>query len=486
MAGVEEMAGKMNRGFNEQLQILLQNLSNLKAAVGFAVIPLIVPVLKLTAAFFRFTAELLSSHPIVAKTVGILLLAGVAGAIVIGTFLAVRGAVHITRLSWILFKEDLYGAVKALWRLNVALLKNASILAREAVSAISLAARETGKLTLELLRQGKALAVLAYQKAISGLMVLRKGFLVAATAVRAFTVTLLTNPVFLVIAAIAAAAYLIYRNWSRLKPFFTGLWRTITGIFSRAISFIKENWKKLLSLFLIVNPFTAPVVALKKLYSFVKSINLFEAGRELLIGLGKGMLAGVTYPLKVAKDVASKIVSKVKGLFGIKSPSRVFAEIGSFLSEGLSVGVKAKVPEVERTVKLLYRATVEGVIPRKLPELPDLRIPKKIKRVINVIYRTVVEEFKLNRLAQPVAVKPLQVLASYIPKPLKSTTSIVRTEKTEKTAVTKTVKQFISKIEINVHLPRGTAEEQAKTVVEKINEVLEKQAIRAELDYDFS
>lgn len=460
MAGVEEMAGKMNRGFNEQLQILLQNLSNLKAAVGFAVIPLIIPVLRLTTAFFRFTAQLLSAHPVVAKTVGILLLAGVAGATVIGTFLAVRAAVHITRLSWILFKEDLYGTVKTLWRLNVALLRNASILAREAVSAISLAARETGKLTIELLRQGKVLAVLAYQKAVSGLMMLKRGFLVAATAVRAFTVTLLTNPVFLVIAAVAAAAYLIYRNWSRLKPFFAGLWRTITGIFSRAVNFIRENWKKLLSLFLMVNPITAPIVALKKLYSFVKSVNLFEAGKELFIGLGKGMLAGVTYPLKVAKDAASKIVSKVKGLFGIKSPSRVFAEIGSFLSEGLSVGVKAKVPEVERTVKLLYRATVEGV-PKILSELPE-------------------------PILQPYVLKPLKILTSYIPKPLKDAVPFVRTEQKTESTVAKTVKQFISKIEINVHLPPGTAEDQAKTVAEKINEILEKQAIRAELDYDFS
>jgi len=455
MAGVEEMAAKMNRGFNEQFQILLQNLSNLKAAVGFAVVPLVIPVLKLVSAFFRLTAELLSSHPIVAKTVGILLLTGVVGASVVGTFLALRGALHVARLSWILFKGDLADAVKAVWRFNVALLKTASIIVREAVSAISLAAKETWKLTIEIVRQGKALAVLSYQKAVSGLLMLKRGFLVAATAVRAFTVTLLTNPVFLIIAAVAAAAFLIYKNWSKLKPFFTGLWRTITGVFTRAVGFIRENWRKLLELFLTINPITAPIIALKKLYSFVRSIDLFEAGKQLLIGLGKGMLAGVSYPLKVAKEAADKIVSKVKGLFGIKSPSRVFAEIGSFLSEGLSVGVKAKVPEVEKTVEFLYNVTIKGL---QFGEIPVPQFALKLPRI----------------------------LSTYVPKSVKSVTSYVRNEKTTKSSVTKTVKQFISKIEINVHLPKGTPEEHAKTVAREVQRILEKQAMRAELDYDFA
>lgn len=46
---------------------------------------------------------------------------------------------------------------------------------------------------------------------------------------------LLLNPIGLVVTAIAGAAYLIYENWDKLKPWFTALWQDITATFDAAI-----------------------------------------------------------------------------------------------------------------------------------------------------------------------------------------------------------------------------------------------------------
>ena len=59
----------------------------------------------------------------------------------------------------------------------------------------------------------------------------------AATAVWGFTAALLANPitwVVIAIAALAGAAYLIYKHWEPIKAFFVDLWDTITDAFMRA------------------------------------------------------------------------------------------------------------------------------------------------------------------------------------------------------------------------------------------------------------
>lgn len=68
------------------------------------------------------------------------------------------------------------------------------------------------------------------------------------------------------------------------------------------------------------------------------------------VGLGKNIISGLANGIKnmagsavaAVSDVGSAIVSRTKSLFKIKSPSRVFEEIGGFLMEGLADGVDAE------------------------------------------------------------------------------------------------------------------------------------------------
>lgn len=62
---------------------------------------------------------------------------------------------------------------------------------------------------------------------------------------------------------------------------------------------------------------------------------LFQAGRSVLSGLFQGMIDGVRSAAGVASRVASTVVSQVKHFFGISSPSKVFAGIGSNLVKSM-------------------------------------------------------------------------------------------------------------------------------------------------------
>ena len=67
---------------------------------------------------------------------------------------------------------------------------------------------------------------------------------------------------------------------------------------------------------------------------------MVSAGRNLLLGLGDGIAAAVGAVVAKAKAAAAKIVSTVKGYFGIASPSKLFRdEIGNMLMLGLADGI---------------------------------------------------------------------------------------------------------------------------------------------------
>lgn len=66
---------------------------------------------------------------------------------------------------------------------------------------------------------------------------------------------------------------------------------------------------------------------------------LFSSGKNLLLGLKDGMAEAVKGAGQWARDVGSRIVSAVKSYFGIRSPSRVFMEIGGHLIGGLVKGL---------------------------------------------------------------------------------------------------------------------------------------------------
>lgn len=66
---------------------------------------------------------------------------------------------------------------------------------------------------------------------------------------------------------------------------------------------------------------------------------LIDAGIQLVKGLGEGLVQGLLSLPKAIGEVAGGVVDGFKKLFGIHSPSKVFAEMGGDLIAGLDSGI---------------------------------------------------------------------------------------------------------------------------------------------------
>lgn len=66
---------------------------------------------------------------------------------------------------------------------------------------------------------------------------------------------------------------------------------------------------------------------------------LLEIGVQLLVGLGQGLINGLAAIPQIIGAVVEGIINGFKSLFGIHSPSTVFAEMGGMLIQGLLNGI---------------------------------------------------------------------------------------------------------------------------------------------------
>ncbi|HDL1395182.1 TPA: phage tail tape measure protein [Mannheimia haemolytica] len=84
---------------------------------------------------------------------------------------------------------------------------------------------------------------------VAGLVILRgvlqAGSFVIQTvtmAMNALKIAAMTNPIVLVIGAIAAGAYLIYSHWDSIAPWFANLWQNVTAYFNQFWTWVKGVW----------------------------------------------------------------------------------------------------------------------------------------------------------------------------------------------------------------------------------------------------
>lgn len=76
---------------------------------------------------------------------------------------------------------------------------------------------------------------------------------------------------------------------------------------------------------------------------------LVSMGRQMIEGLISGVTAMAKRVIGVIQDVVGGAVNFAKGLLGIKSPSRVFRDIGVNTIMGMVVGMEKTAPQLERT-----------------------------------------------------------------------------------------------------------------------------------------
>lgn len=90
--------------------------------------------------------------------------------------------------------------------------------------------------------------------------------------------------------------------------------------------------------------------------SAIKSV-----GANLISGLWNGISDKAQWLYGQITSLGNTVVSKVKSLFGIHSPSTVFAEIGGYLAEGLGVGWSDEIEDVKNDMNkdLTFKGSLE-------------------------------------------------------------------------------------------------------------------------------
>ncbi|PQP12612.1 hypothetical protein C5615_30170 [Burkholderia cepacia] len=188
----------------------------------------------------------------------------------------------------------------------------------------------------------------------------------------------LTNPIGLVITAIAVAALLIVRYWEPIKAFFSGFWQGLTEGLKPLAPLFGRVFGVLGSMFEPLKPvFDWLVDAIGSVWNWIKRLlgpvdtskesldaatnagkgfgawlanivvvaaeaagRFVEFGANIMSGLVNGIKNGLGSVKDAITGVADSTVSWFKEKLGIHSPSRVFGELGGFVSEGAAIGME--------------------------------------------------------------------------------------------------------------------------------------------------
>ena len=174
--------------------------------------------------------------------------------------------------------------------------------------------------------------------ALSGGLV--RGIMIAGRAVLWIGRALLMNPIGLAITAVAAAAYLIYRNWGAVSNWFKQRWADIKTAFNGGIVGIGKlllNWSPVGLLY------KAFAGALKYLGIDLPA-QFTDFGGHLIDGLVNGIKNKWESVKSTVSDLGDNVGGWFKEKLGIHSPSRVFMGFGDNIAQGASIGIKRTTP----------------------------------------------------------------------------------------------------------------------------------------------
>lgn len=168
-----------------------------------------------------------------------------------------------------------------------------------------------------------------------------RGIMIAGRAVLWIGRALLMNPIGLAITAVAAAAYLIYRNWGAVSSWFKQRWADIKEAFNGGIAGIGKlliNWSPV---GLLYKAFAA---ALKYLGVDLPA-KFTDFGGHLIDGLINGIKNKWESLKTTVTDMGDSVGGWFKEKLGIHSPSRVFMGFGDNIAQGAAIGLQRTTPQ---------------------------------------------------------------------------------------------------------------------------------------------
>jgi len=132
--------------------------------------------------------------------------------------------------------------------------------------------------------------------------------------------------------------------------------------------FIKAGWQ------LITGLLEGIIRSVPTLLSYIPKIissifDYFKQMPSMMLDVGKNLIKGLWNGIKNVKDwlfkkigdFAGGILSKIKGIFGIHSPSKEFAIIGKYNVEGLEEGIEGESKNLNKTLDLNLGSSLDYV-----------------------------------------------------------------------------------------------------------------------------
>lgn len=148
---------------------------------------------------------------------------------------------------------------------------------------------------------------------------------------------LMLNPIGLAITAIALGAYLIYRHWDRVGPYFRSLWQEVKDGFSAGLAGIL----KLAVDFSPLGMFYRAFAGVMNYFGVKLPSRFTDFGSMILQGLAKGITSALGSVKSAITGAGESTINWFKTKLGIHSPSRVFAALGQDTMAGLAQGLAA-------------------------------------------------------------------------------------------------------------------------------------------------
>ncbi|MGG3998793.1 phage tail tape measure protein [Anoxybacillus kestanbolensis] len=157
--------------------------------------------------------------------------------------------------------------------------------------------------------------------------------------------------------------------WDGLKATATTIFNAIASFFSNVWNGVKSSVSSIVSSLssTVQNTFNSLRSAISNIFGGVRDTlisiwegikntargwasSFVEIGKDLLRGIWNGMSNMADWLWDKVRSMLSGLTNKIKDFFGIRSPSRLFAEYGGYLSQGLAIGITDDAKLAENSV----------------------------------------------------------------------------------------------------------------------------------------
>lgn len=144
--------------------------------------------------------------------------------------------------------------------------------------------------------------------------------------------------------------------WNSIKSYFSTTWNSIKSIFTTILPQIYKTVKtNVTDMFNAVKEWFGKIPGTVsdlwgEALKFLRGIDLKQIGKDIIAGLIGGITSKIKDVTDAVKNVTDAITGKIRDILDIHSPSRVMAEIGKWIAQGLSVGMDGEKSRVAKTM----------------------------------------------------------------------------------------------------------------------------------------